>query len=106
MHGANYRKSNGQPYTRPCRKKYIRGKPQSKIAKYHGGKRGQYDYCVQLLINEKIQIRHMAIESTRLAANKLLEKTTGESGTNYWRRPPATFPDCAYTRISCSERTR
>ncbi len=77
MHGANYRKSNGQPYTR---KKFIKGKPQSKIAKYHGGKRGQYDYCVQLLINEKIQIRHMAIESTRLAANKLLEKTTGESG--------------------------
>lgn len=77
MHGANYRKSNGQPYTR---KKYIKGKPQSKIAKFHGGTPGDYDYCVQLLINEKIQIRHMAIESTRLAANKLLEKTTGESG--------------------------
>lgn len=77
MHGANYRRSNGQPYTR---KKYIKGKPQPKIAKYHGGKRGKYDYCVQLLINEKIQIRHMAIESTRLAANKQLEKTTGESG--------------------------
>lgn len=77
MHGANYRRSNGQPYTR---KKYIKGKPQSKIAKYHGGKRGEYDYCVQLLINEKVQIRHMAIESTRLAANKSLEKTTGESG--------------------------
>lgn len=77
MHGANYRRSNGQPYTR---KKYIKGKPQSKIAKYHGGKRGKYDYCVQLLINEKVQIRHMAIESARLAANKSLEKTTGESG--------------------------
>ena len=77
MHGANYRKSNGQPYTR---KKYIKGKPQSKIAKFHGGKRGDYDYTVQLLINEKIQIRHMAIESCRLAANKRLEKTTGEGG--------------------------
>jgi len=77
MHGANYRKSNGQPYTR---KKYIKGKPQSKIAKYHGGKRGNYDYCVQLLVNERVQIRHMAIESTRLAANKQLEKTTGEAG--------------------------
>ena len=77
MHGANYRKSNGQPY---ARKKYIKGKPQSKIAKYHGGKRGDYDCIVQLLINEKIQIRHMAIESCRLAANKRLEKTTGEGG--------------------------
>ena len=77
MHGANYRKSNGQPY---ARKEYIKGKPQSKIAKFHGGKRGDYNYCVQLLINEKVQIRHMAIESARLAANKSLEKVTGETG--------------------------
>ena len=34
------------------------------------------------MINEKVQIRHMALESTRLAANKTLEKTTGESGYN------------------------
>ena len=77
MHGECYRRGNGQPYTR---KEYIKGKPQTKIAKYHGGKRGNYEYKVELLINEKIQIRHMAIESTRLAANKTLEKTTGETG--------------------------
>lgn len=78
MHGQCYRRSNGQPYTR---KQYIKGKPQSKIAKFNSGDAtGDYDYCVQLLINEKVQIRHMAIESTRLAANKTLEKTTGESG--------------------------
>ena len=51
-----------------------------KIAKFQGGKRGTYEYCVQLLMNERLQIRHMAIESTRLAANKTLEKTTGETG--------------------------
>lgn len=77
MHGANYRKGSGQPYTR---KQYIKGKPQIKIAKFHGGKPGDYDFCVQLMMNEKIQIRHMAIESARLAANKTLEKTTGETG--------------------------
>lgn len=77
MHGANYRKSNGQAY---AQKAYIKGKPQNKIAKFHGGKRGSYEFLVQLLINEKIQIRHSAIESCRLAANKRLEKTTGESG--------------------------
>ncbi|MCV0372135.1 MAG: 50S ribosomal protein L16 [Nitrosarchaeum sp.] len=77
MHGANYRRGNGQVFTR---KEYIKGKPQIKIAKFQGGKRGNYQYCVQLLINEKIQIRHMAIESTRLAANKTLEQTTGETG--------------------------
>ena len=77
MHGECYRRGNGQPYTR---KEYIKGKPQIKIAKFEGGKRGNYDYSVQLLLNEKMQITHMAIESTRLAANKTLEKTVGETG--------------------------
>ena len=77
MHGECYRKGNGQPYTR---KQYIKGKPQIKIAKFQGGQQGDYDFSVQLLINEKMQITHMAIESTRLAANKTLEKTTGETG--------------------------
>ena len=77
MHGECYRKGNGQPYTR---KEYIKGKPQIKITKFQGGPLADYDYSVQLLINEKIQITHMAIESTRLTANKTLEKTTGETG--------------------------
>ena len=78
MHGACYRRGNGQPYANT---RHIKGKPQIKIAKFNSGnKKGQFDYCVQLLINEKVQIRHMAIESTRLAANKTLEKTTGETG--------------------------
>ena len=77
MHGECYRKGNGQPYTR---KKYIKGNPQIKIAKFEGGQKGDYDFSVQLLINEKMQLTHMAIESTRLTANKTLEKATGESG--------------------------
>ena len=77
MHGASYRRGNGQPYTR---KKYIKGKPQIKIAKFEGGKPGDYDYNVQLMIKEKMQITHMAIEATRLAANKKVEKVAGETG--------------------------
>lgn len=77
MHGANYRIGNGQPYTR---KKYIKGKPQIKIAKFSGGQRAEYDYCVQLCSSEKVQIRHMAIESARLSANKKIEQVTGETG--------------------------
>ncbi len=78
MHGANYRTGNGQPYTR---KQYIKGKPQIKIAKFASGQRGaDYDYCVQLCSNEKVQIRHMAIESARLSANKAIEKVAGETG--------------------------
>ena len=78
MHGACYRKGTGQPYANT---RHIKGKPQIKIAKFNSGnKKGKFEYCVQLLVNEKVQIRHMAIESTRLAANKTLEKTTGETG--------------------------
>ena len=78
MHGACYRKISGQAYANT---RHIKGKPQIKIAKFNSGnKKGKFDYCVHLLINEQIQIRHMAIESTRLAANKTLEKTTGETG--------------------------
>ncbi|HUT06180.1 MAG TPA: 50S ribosomal protein L16 [Nitrosopumilaceae archaeon] len=77
MHGANYRDGKGQVFTR---KEYIKGKPQIKIAKFQGGKKAIYQYCVQLLLNEKIQIRHMAIEACRLSANKTLEKTAGEQG--------------------------
>lgn len=77
MHGGCYKNGNGQPYTR---KEFIKGKPQIKIAKFQGGKKGEYDYIVQLRSNEKMQIRHMAIESARLSANKTLEQTTGETG--------------------------
>ena len=78
MHGANYRTGNGQPYTR---KLFIKGKPQIKIAKFSGGKRdADYVYCVQLCSNEKVQVRHMAIESARLAANKAIEVAAGETG--------------------------
>ena len=77
MHGANYRIGNGQPYTR---KKYIKGKPQIKIAKFSGGQRADYDYCAQLCSSEKVQIRHMAIEAARLSANKKIEQVTGETG--------------------------
>ena len=76
MHGACYRKGNGQPYANT---RHIKGKPQIKIAKFNSGnKKRKFEYCVQLMINEKVQIRHMALESTRLAANKNLEKTTCE----------------------------
>ena len=49
MHGECYRRANGQPYTR---KEYIKGKPQIKIAKFEGGKKGDYDYSIELLIQE------------------------------------------------------
>ena len=50
MHGACYRKGNGQPYANT---RHIKGKPQIKIAKFNSGnKKRQFEYCVQLKINE------------------------------------------------------
>src|SRR2546428_8066106 len=78
MHGANYRTGNGQPYTR---KEFIKGKPQIKIAKFSGGKRdGDYDYWVQLCSNEKIRIRHMAIESASLSPTKAIDEVPDDTG--------------------------
>ena len=56
------------PYVR---REYIKGKPQIKIARFSSGQAGtNYDYKVELLATEKIQIRHNALEAARLAANK------------------------------------
>src|ERR671913_1721616 len=68
MKGANYREPRGMPYVR---REYIAGKPQSKIAKFSSGHASNdYDFKLELLVTENIQIRHNALESARLAVNK------------------------------------
>lgn len=57
------------PYVR---REYIAGSPQSKIAKFAGGATGDYDFKVELIANEKVQVRHNALEAARLAANKVM----------------------------------
>src|SRR4249920_2388489 len=72
MKGVNYREIRGMPYVR---KEYIRGKPQLKIARFSSGlATGDYDFKVELLVTEKMQIRHNALEAARLAANKTMAK--------------------------------
>jgi large subunit ribosomal protein L10e len=72
MKGVNYREIRGMPYVR---REYIRGKPQLKIAKFSSGAaKGEYDFKVELLVTEKMQIRHNALEAARLAANKTMAK--------------------------------
>src|SRR5215210_7795507 len=72
MKGVNYREPRGMPYVR---REYISGKPQLKIARFSSGQaRNDYDYKVQLLVTEKMQIRHNSLESARLAANKTMAK--------------------------------
>jgi large subunit ribosomal protein L10e len=68
MKGVNYRETRGMPYVR---REYIAGKPQMKIARFSSGLAGNnYDYKIELIATEKLQIRHNALEAARLAANK------------------------------------
>ena len=56
------------PYVR---REYISGKPQLKIARFSSGQsKADYDYKLELIVSEKMQIRHNALEAARLAANK------------------------------------
>jgi large subunit ribosomal protein L10e len=68
MKGVNYRETRGMPYVR---REYIAGKPQMKIARFSSGLPGNnYDYKLELIATEKMQLRHNALEAARLAANK------------------------------------
>src|ERR687894_1429479 len=70
MKGVNYREIRGMPFVR---REYIRGKPQIKIARFASGQpKGDYDYRLELVVTERIQIRHNSLEAARLAANKTM----------------------------------
>ncbi len=72
MKGVNYRVPRGMPYVR---REYIAGKPQLKIARFSSGQpRSDYDYKVELIVTEDIQIRHNSLEAARLAANKTMAR--------------------------------
>jgi len=69
--GRNYRTPKGRPYTR---RKYIRGFPQPKITKFTmGNTAGDYDHQVSLVAQKEVQVRHNALEATRMAVNRVLE---------------------------------
>lgn len=74
-----YREISKPPYTR---KEYITGIPGSKIAQHKMGDvhADPDDYPVQisLIVDEECQLRHDALESARLSANRYLIKTLGE----------------------------
>lgn len=72
MRARNYREVKGQPYTR---KKFIKGFPPPKITKFTmGDTKSDFEYEAKLLALKKAQIRHNALEATRIAANRCLSK--------------------------------
>lgn len=89
MKGVNYRETRGMPYVR---REYISGKPQLKIARFSSGQsKVDYDYKLELIVSEKIQIRHNALEAARLAANKTMSQAGDMS----------FFPDLQFILIWC-----
>ena len=85
MKGRNYRSPVGQPYTRL---KYIHGTPALKVSKFNMGDLAvNFTFKVHLMAMEKVQIRHNALESARVSANKVLSDKYGETGYRLQLRP-------------------
>jgi large subunit ribosomal protein L10e len=74
-----YRELSKRPYTR---REYITGIPGSKIAQHNMGnlQTDPHDYPVHisLEVEEECQIRHGALEASRLSANRRLLKEVGQ----------------------------
>jgi len=78
LKGRNYRSPSGQAYTRL---KYIHGSPTPKVSKFNMGDLStHFARKVHLLSRENVQIRHNALESARVSANKVLFDKYGETG--------------------------
>lgn len=75
-----YRDQDRPAYTR---KEYITGIPASRITYYERGDR-KADFPIQLSLvaKEQGQIKHTALESARISANRHMEKEAGEK--NYY----------------------
>ena len=75
MNATNFKFKKNMPYTK---RKYMGGVPGSKIVKFTMGNTGrEYAYRVELINLKDVQIRHNALESARVAANRVFEKYVG-----------------------------
>jgi len=72
-----YRYIRGQPTTR---KEYLGGIPNSRITQFVIGNRTEeFPVIVYLKAVEKCHIRHTALESARITANRTIEKKAGSA---------------------------
>ncbi|MDG6225317.1 MAG: 50S ribosomal protein L16 [Candidatus Thermoplasmatota archaeon] len=70
-----YRKITGPAYTR---REYMGGVPASRITQFvMGNSKGSFPMEYRLVAKEQCQIRHMALEAARIAANKHIQKRAG-----------------------------
>jgi large subunit ribosomal protein L10e len=72
LKGRNYKIASGHPTTN---KKFLPGAPNVRIAKFTTGTaKVDYDWRLKLVTTERVQVRHTAIEATRVAANKKISE--------------------------------
>ncbi len=75
MKAADFKYKKNQAHTR---RKYMGGVPGSKIVKFTMGNTSkEYTHRVELINIKDVQIRHNALESARIAANRVMEKFVG-----------------------------
>ena len=83
--GRMYREIDGPAYTR---REYMGGVPNSKIVHFELGNvdaKNDFPVEISLIANEDCQIRHNALESARIIANKYLSKV-GSANYFLWIR--------------------
>jgi large subunit ribosomal protein L10e len=75
MRAKNYRHPKGRAYTRT---QFVKGFPPPKINKFTmGDTKTKFEYEAKLIALEEAQIRHNALEASRIATNReLMEKLT------------------------------
>jgi len=73
-----YREIRGQANTR---REYMGGVPASRITQFDlGNRKGDFAISLSLVADEQCQIRHTALESARIAANRFMSKKAGNLG--------------------------
>ncbi len=76
--GKMYRESRSHAYTR---REYMSGVPLSRIQQFDmGNPKGDFPIKVSLVAKENCQIRHLALEAARIAANRHMVKKAGSLG--------------------------
>jgi large subunit ribosomal protein L10e len=73
-----YREIRGQANTR---REYMGGVPASRITQFDlGNRNGDFAISLSLVAKEQCQVRHTALESARIAANRFMSKRAGNLG--------------------------
>lgn len=68
-------------YSKFKQKSFVKTRPVCRVVRFDmGNVKKKYDYVLHLISKQKLQIRDIALESARLAGNRILEKNLGKEG--------------------------